>query len=137
MVWSEPSLASSPTPAESTSASMVRRPSCQHTQMTRTETPSAATASASRSQSSDGADSPSLTHARPTITTAELHTSVLKCSASASSAWLLYFLAVRDSMRERETSIAMEVAITAKLQNVTSTSTLWKKRRCEIGKASC
>src|ERR1035437_9923952 len=109
-----------PAGAESTSASTVRLPSCQHTQITRAETPSAATASPSLSQPSDGAHSPSLTHARPTITTDELHTSVSKCSASASSAWLLYFLAVRDSRREREISITIEMAITAKLQNVTS-----------------
>src|ERR1039458_10626902 len=73
---------SMPAGAESTSASMVRLPSCQHTQMTRTETPSAATASAWRSQPSDGAPSPSLTHARPRITTDELrseeHTSELQ-----------------------------------------------------------
>src|ERR1035441_3271897 len=81
---------SMPAGAESTSASTVRRPNCQHTQITRTETPSAATASAARSQPSGGAHSPSLTQTRPAITTAELHTS---CSASASSAWLLYFSA--------------------------------------------
>src|SRR5450756_2589641 len=121
---------SMPAGAESTRASMVRLPSCQHTQITRTDTPSAATASLSRNQPSDGAHSPNLTHARPAITTDELHTSVSKCRASASSAWLLYFFAVRASMREREISITIEMAITAKLQKVTSTSTLWKKRRC-------
>ena len=56
------------------------------------------------------------------MTTAELQMSVLKCSASASSAWLLCFFAVADSMREREKSTTIETAMTAKDHTVTSIS---------------
>src|ERR1035441_4179599 len=59
---------------ESASASMVRRPSGQHTQITSTETPSAAT-------------------------------------ASASSAWLLYFFAVRANLHGTVLSTGIQRAL--------------------------
>ena len=62
------------------------------------------------------------TVSRPAITTVLDQTSVEKCSASASSAWLLCFFATRYSIRERETSTTIESAITAKDQTVTSIS---------------
>jgi hypothetical protein len=63
------------------------------------------------------------------MTTDEDQTSVLKCSASASSAWELYFRAARYSMRERETSITIEEPMTTKAQTEASTLTGWTNSR--------
>jgi len=115
---------SMPAGALSIRASTVRSPSRQLTHNTTTETPSAAIASPALRNASPGNHSPAFTAIRPAITTAELQMSVWKCRASASSAWLLYFLAVRERTRDREASIAIEVSITANDHNVTSTSPL-------------
>ena len=61
------------------------------------------------------------------MTTDDDQTSVEKCRASASSAWLRYFLAARSRARERERSTAMETAITAKAQALHETA----RARCE------
>ena len=49
--------------------------------------------------------------------------SVLKCSASASSAWLRCLAATRYSIRDRDTSTAIEMPMTAKAQMEASTCT--------------
>src|SRR5450432_3272651 len=113
-----------PAGAESSKPSMVLRPNCQLTQTTTTDTPSAATASPLRSPESAGNHWPTLTAANPKITTVELQMSVWKCRASASRAWLLYFLAVRARARDREASMAMETSITPNDHQVTSISAL-------------
>ena len=61
------------------------------------------------------------TPARPTSTTADDQTSVEKCSASASRAWLRCRRATAASARERERSIPMEMAITRNDHTVAST----------------
>ncbi len=50
--------------------------------------------------------SPAHTKPTPEMTTTVLHTSVEKCNASASNAWLENFFATRDKARARVTSIA-------------------------------
>src|SRR4051812_475851 len=72
---------------------------------------------------------PTATTVNPTTTTALDHTSVEKCSASASRAWLSYFTAIRLSARERHQSTAMEQNITRNAVTLGSISTWWKKRR--------
>jgi hypothetical protein len=72
--------------AQSSSASIVSFANCALTQMTMPETPRAATASACPSQLGREKRSVSQTTSSPAITTEELQISVLKWSASASSA---------------------------------------------------
>ncbi len=104
-------------------------PSCTLTQTTMPATHRAATESALSSQFSLSLWATS-THARPKNTTSDDHTSVEKCSASASSAWLLYFKAACFNALDREISTTIETAITAKAQKVGCTSTAeWKKSR--------
>src|SRR5512139_2795379 len=91
-------------------------------------TPRAATASAFTSQGWS-IQRARLTRNRPAITTEEDQIWVEKCSASASRAWLLYFLATRASMRERDRSTRIDTPITTKDQILASTSTcLWNRR---------
>jgi hypothetical protein len=55
------------------------------------------------------------------MTTAELQMSEEKWRASASNAWLLYFLAIREREVDLEISTMIEIAITAKEKTLTST----------------
>ena len=80
-------LSATPGGAVSVSASMVRRPSRQPAMQMRIDTATAATESAEAK--------PSAMPKSPINTADEDHMSELKCSASASSAWLEVFSAVR------------------------------------------
>ena len=106
-------LAAAPGGAVSVSVSMVRRPSRQPATSTSTATTSAAAESAHHS--------PTRIPARPTSTASEPHRSDEKCSASAASAWLDVFSAVRASARERRKSTAIDIRTTAKAQILAST----------------
>ena len=115
--WTIAEMRSSmPAGALSIRASSVSRPSLTLTHTTTAETPSAATESPPFQ--------PALTPIKPKITTDELQISVWKCRASASSAWLWYFVAARESTRDREKSVTIEIPITAKDQALTSTTAL-------------
>src|SRR5260370_13534571 len=72
---------------------------------------------------------PSRMSVRPSTTTPADQTSVEKCSASASRAWLSYLLAMRPRARDRHQSTAIEISITAKAQMDGSTSTPRENRR--------
>ena len=75
-------------------------------------TPATTSAATGSSMPSQGMPSLLPSHAAlmPMITTNVLHTSVEKCSASASSASLGYFLAMRLNARERTRSMPMASA---------------------------
>ncbi len=71
----------------------------------------------------------SITSASPRITTALDQMSVLKCNASACSAWLSYFCAMRRSRRERQKSTTIDIPITTKAHTVARFRTEWKNSR--------
>ena len=106
-------LAAAPGGAVSVSVSMVRRPSRQPASSTSTATASAATESAHHR--------PKRMPTRPTSTASEPHRSEEKCSASAASAWLEVFSAVRESARERTKSTTIDTRMTPKAQALAST----------------
>ena len=91
----------------------ARRESLKPTTTTMPETNSAAMASAickmPLKELSAGRYSLACTQSRPTSTTPEDQMSVVKCRASASSAWLLCFWATRRSMAARLTSTSREM----------------------------
>jgi len=66
------------------------------------------------------------TRTSPMITTDELQMSVRKWSASASSAWLLYFLATRYNALDRMKSTTIDIIITRKVHTLASTVTFVK-----------
>ena len=110
-----------PRGAASSKACTARIPSLKVTHRHTSATTIAAIESAYRSA---GIRPLNETQMSPTRTTAELQMSVLKCSASASSAWLLCSLAALYSTRDRETSTTIEVTMTMNDQAFTSTSIL-------------
>src|SRR3990170_1714729 len=100
-------------------------PSCKVTKTTIPAMPRAATASAFTSQGiPKRADK--TTRINPAITTEEDQMSVEKCRASASRAWLSYFLAALASECERPKSTRIEMPMIRNAQMEASTSTLLK-----------
>jgi len=112
---------SSPAGAVSSNASIVRLANRQLAIITITATAKAARGSAYIM--------PNLAKTNPTKTTRELRISLEKWSASASSAWLLCFLAARFNARDLEKSTTIEMMITRKLQILISKCSLLKKSR--------
>ena len=103
-----------PCGALSISSSMFSFPSLMLIHRTISATPIAAMLSAMAY--------PSFVRISPASTTVELSMSVLKCIASAFSAWLPCFLAALNSWKDLSVSIRMAVITIANAQKVTSTS---------------
>ena len=100
---------------------IVRLPNWMLTYTTITDTPRAAMASAWDNQCANVGElvtnfCPINTANNPKMTTVDDQTSVEKCKASASRAWLACFLAIFISALDLVKSITIETAITMKLQ---------------------
>src|SRR5258706_12563617 len=77
--------------------------------------------------------SPAHTKPTPEMTTTVLHTSVEKCSASASNAWLENFFATRDKARARVTSIA---SANNRMTMAVTLGAMWTLRKNSLVNAS-